>query len=57
MDEQELQRSLMCSSISLWLSQRSGLPVDFQIQRMTQANENEKGTRVALGMFLKGGDE
>lgn len=44
--------SLMCQSISLWLSQQSGLPVDFQIQRQTQANAEHKGTRSALGIFL-----
>lgn len=44
--------SLMCLSISLWLSQQSGLPVDFQIQRQTDANERHKGNRSALGIFL-----
>ena len=45
--------SLQCVSISLWLSQQTGLPVDFQIQRMTQANERHpSGKRNALGIFL-----
>lgn len=45
--------SLMCTSISLWLSQQSGLPVDFQIQRQTQANAEHHGRpRHALGLFL-----
>lgn len=50
--------SLLCTSISLWLRQQADLPVDFQIQRMTQANENhslKEGTgtrRSALGFFL-----
>lgn len=45
--------SLMCSSISLYLSQHSGLPVDFQIQRQTQANAEENGRpRSALGMYI-----
>lgn len=43
--------SLMCSSISLWLSKHSGLPVDFQIQQRTAANE-DKGQRQAIGIFL-----
>lgn len=44
--------SIMCSSISLWLSQHTGLPVDFQIQRRTDANaKNEGRPRSALGMF------
>lgn len=37
--------SLVCASISLWLQHHSGLPVDFQIQRMTQANEEFKDKR------------
>lgn len=46
--------SLMCSSISLYLSQQSGLPVDFQIQQQTEANAgNPKGKRHALGIFLE----
>lgn len=44
--------SLMATSISLWLSQQSGLPIDFQIQRQTQANVQHKGKRSALGVFL-----
>lgn len=44
--------SLMCQSISLWLSQQSGLPVDFQIQRQTRANEEHHGRRQPLGIFL-----
>lgn len=43
--------SLMCLSISRWLSEETRLPVDFQIQRQTQANERHKGTRNALGLF------
>jgi hypothetical protein len=44
--------SLLCTSISMYLSQASGLPVDFQIQRMTQANEKHHGSRNALGIFV-----
>lgn len=44
--------SLACASISLWLEQRTGLPIDFQIQRQTQANEEESSkARWALGLF------
>jgi hypothetical protein len=45
--------SLTCSSVSLWLSKQSGLPVDFQIQRRTQANAEEPGAgrRRSLGLF------
>jgi hypothetical protein len=44
--------SLMCLSISLWLSQQSGLPVDFQVQRQSDANAKHTGNRSALGIFL-----
>lgn len=45
--------SVMCSSISLQLSQQSGLPIDFQIQRATQANAEYPGEkRNAIGLFL-----
>lgn len=44
--------SLLCTSISMYLSTVSGLPVDFQIQRMTQANAKHSGPRNALGIFL-----
>jgi len=46
--------SLLCSSISLYLSQVSGLPVDFQVQSMTEANRDyaaPEHERCALGLF------
>lgn len=45
--------SLQCSAISLWLARHSGLKIDFQFQRQTQANaEYPKGGRCAIGIFL-----
>lgn len=44
--------SLLCTSISLWLRQQTDLPIDFQIQRQTQANEMHDGKRSAIGIFL-----
>lgn len=44
--------SLLCTSISMYLSKASDLPIDFQIQRQTQANANHSGQRHALGVFL-----
>jgi len=48
--------SLMCLSISEWLRSQTGLPIDFQIQRQTQANEKHSRKdgckRSALGIFL-----
>ncbi len=45
--------ALTCSSIAVWLQMQSGLPIDFQIQRMTQANE-EYGleARHPIGIFV-----
>lgn len=54
---------LVCMSVSLYLSNATGLPVDFQIQRMTEANAKHDGPRHALGInaapadrFAGGGD-
>lgn len=44
--------SLLCVTFSAWLSEQSNLPVDFQIQRMTQANAEHHGKRSALGIFV-----
>lgn len=49
--------SLICASISEWLTKRSGLPIDFQIQRRTNANEQyPKQERQALGLFQYAAD-
>lgn len=50
---------LLCLAIGTYLSQRSGLPVDFQVQRMREANERFSGNRNPLGRgrsFAGGGD-
>jgi hypothetical protein len=44
--------SLLCTSISMYLSKASDLPIDFQIQRRTQANEQHSGPRHPIGIFL-----
>jgi hypothetical protein len=44
--------SLICSSVSVWLSQASGLDVDFQIQQQTDANKRYPGERHPLGLYL-----
>jgi hypothetical protein len=38
----DVRWTFLCSAISHWLTDVSGLPVDFQIQRMTEANAYEK---------------
>jgi hypothetical protein len=49
--------SLLTISISAWLKARTGLPVDFQFQRRTEANRDyaraEGNDRQALGLFLE----
>lgn len=47
--------SLLCLSISVWLRDVTGLPVDFQIQRQSDCNadpQNNGKRRDALGIFL-----
>jgi hypothetical protein len=48
--------SLLTIAISAWLKARTGLPVDFQFQRQTEANKEyvraEGHDRQALGIFL-----
>lgn len=41
---------IMTTSISQWLSQQTGLPVDFQFQPQSHANKHHKGPRSALGI-------
>lgn len=45
--------SIFCSSVSLYLSQQTGLPIDFQVQQQSYANTTEKGQRCALGLFVR----
>lgn len=40
---------LICSSIAMSLSAQTGLNIDYQIQRATEANANHKGPRNPLG--------
>lgn len=52
--EQNAKWALVCNSLSKWLSDRTALPVDFQIQRMSEANNEHAGlTRDSLGMPYK----
>lgn len=44
--------SVMCASISLYLEKATGLPIDFQIQKQSEANRKYPGERHALGMFM-----
>lgn len=42
--------SLLCYLIADHLTRVTGLPIDYQIQRQTEANEKHKGPRSALGI-------
>ena len=44
-------RKFIETAISEWISARTGLPIDFQFQRMTQANEEFKGPRNWVGLI------
>ena len=41
---------LLTVSISKWMSEQTGLPIDFQFQTMTYANEKHKGRRHSVGL-------
>lgn len=41
---------ILTTAISGWLSKQTGLPIDFQFQPQTHANERHKGPRNALGL-------
>lgn len=44
-------------TISEWMAARSGLNIDFQFQRQTDANKEFEGPRHAKGMFVAGDAE
>lgn len=48
----DLRWALVCDALSELARQQTGLPVDFQIQRQTEANAEHSGGRVALGLRL-----
>ena len=41
--------SALCLGLSSYLSEVSGLPIDFQVQRMTEANKKHTGMRNPIG--------
>lgn len=50
-DSPRLRLFLNCA-VSDWIARATGLPVDFQLQSMTEANVPEHGLRNAMGMPL-----
>lgn len=51
--EQDTKWLLLTVSISDWLQKLTGLPVDFQFQPQTHANDRFKGPRDAMGFKVK----
>lgn len=48
--------ALMCTALSDLARSRTGLPVDFQIQRQSEANRKyPNGPRIPLGLYVNGG--
>ena len=50
--EHDVRWLVLNTSIACWLSKRTGLPIDFQFQPQTHANEKHKGMRSALGIRI-----
>ena len=50
--EQDARWLLLTVSISERLSKVTGLPIDFQIQPQTHANERHKGMRSSIGLTI-----
>lgn len=48
--EQDPKWLLLVTAISAYLRERTGLPVDFQIQQQTHANKRHAGSRHAIGL-------
>jgi hypothetical protein len=48
--EQDAKWLLLTIAISDWLSKQTGLPVDFQFQPQSHANDRHKGFRSAIGI-------
>lgn len=48
---------LLTTAISEYLSKRTGLPVDFQFQPQSRANELHKGPRSAIGLTFTQAEE
>lgn len=44
--------ALLCGALSLYAQRMTGLPVDFQIQPRTKANE-DNGIRIGLGLNVR----
>lgn len=54
--EQDARWLLLTVSISERMSKLTGLPIDFQFQPQTHANEKHKGKRSAVGIRIRRGE-
>lgn len=57
--ERPLFWDAFCLGVASWLQQQTGLPIDYQVQRETEANANHDGRRNSLNRvsrFAGGGD-
>lgn len=52
LQEHSARLSLLNASITLYLSRMTGLPIDFQFQQQTRANDKYPGKRNALGIYI-----
>ncbi len=51
----KMRLNLLNVAVSEWLAARTGLPIDFQFQRRTEANAEFDGERHAFGMEVRHG--
>lgn len=49
-DDPDAKLKFLNVAISEWIQARTGLPIDFQFQRRTEANHEFKGPRNCVGM-------
>lgn len=51
---------VFCLGVTAWMREQTGLPIDYQVQRLTEANEQHSGPRNSLSggarQFAGGGD-
>lgn len=48
-EQRDAKLKFLNVAISEWIQARTGLPIDFQFQRMTDANDEFKGVRNSVG--------
>lgn len=49
-EQRDARLKFLNVAISEWIQARTGLPIDFQFQRLTDANDEFKGTRNSVGV-------